>query len=199
MPILQKRPVLRKRRDETVSPEVARPEGGISVERLTDKHFNKSLGYYMKCSGCCERSIACNECEEFEALVDRLGAIEEILGNDYDLDRLRELVEVRDTLREFAEDVARQFGYHGTTSNGRPAYTTGGLSTLEWAWSLLGWPDPRPAPECECQEDGCHEWATSGRPTPDGYKWLCGRHFAAYEAREDAEAALKGDQHEQNL
>lgn len=76
-----------------MSPEVARPEGGISVERLTDKHFNKSLGYYMKCSGCCERSIACNECEEFEALVDRLGAIEEILGDDYDMDRLRELVE----------------------------------------------------------------------------------------------------------
>ena len=63
------------------------------MERFTDKHFNKSLGYYMKCSGCCERSIACNECEEFEALVDRLGAIEEILGNDYDLDRLREMVE----------------------------------------------------------------------------------------------------------
>ena len=63
------------------------------MERLTDKHFNKSLGYYMKCSGCCERSIACNECEEFEALVDRIGAIEEILGDDYDLARLRELVE----------------------------------------------------------------------------------------------------------
>ena len=63
------------------------------MERLTDKHFNKTLGYYMKCSGCCERSIACNECEEFEALVDRLGAIEEILGDGYDLDRLREMVE----------------------------------------------------------------------------------------------------------
>ena len=68
-------------------------EGGISVERLTDKHFNKTLGYYMKCSGCCERAIACNECEEFEALVDRLGDIEDILGDDYDIDRLRDLVE----------------------------------------------------------------------------------------------------------
>ena len=95
------------------------------------------------------------------------------------------------TLREFAEDVARQFGYHGTTPDGRPAYTTGGLSTLEWTWSLLDWPDPKPAPECECQEEGCHEWVTSGRPTPDGYKWLCSRHFAAYEARAEAEAALK--------
>lgn len=113
------------------------------------------------------------------------------LTKDIPLGRLRELVEVYDTLREFAEDVARQFGYHGTTPDGKPAYTTGGLSTLEWAWSLLGWPDPKPAPECECQEEGCHEWASGGRPTPDGYKWLCSRHFAAYEAREEAEAALK--------
>ena len=81
--------------------------------------------------------------------------IEDILGNEYDLDRLKELVEADKTLREFAEDVARQFGYHGTTPDGRPAYTTGGLSTLEWAWSILDWPDPKPAPECECQEEGC--------------------------------------------
>lgn len=118
--------------------------------------------------------------------IDRLAAIEDILGDDYDLDRLRELVEVRDTLKEFAEDVARQFGYRGTTPDGRAAYTAGGLSTLEWAWSLLGWPDPKPAPECECQEEGCHEWANGGRPTPDGYKWLCSRHYLAYEAREEA-------------
>ena len=131
---------------------------------------------------------------QHETAIHRLVTIEDILGDEYDLERLRELVEVHDTLREFAEDVARQFGYHGTTPDGRPAYTTGGLSTLEWAWSLLGWPDPKPAPECECQEDGCHEWATGGRPTPDGYKWLCGRHFAAYEARQDAEAALRREQ-----
>ena len=129
-----------------------------------------------------------------ESLYKRLAAIEDILGDEYELGRLRELVEVHDTLIEFAEDVARQFGYHGMTSDGRPAYTTGGLSILEWAWSLLGWPDPRAAPECECQEIGCHEWATSGRPTPDGYKWLCGRHFAAYEARAEAEAALRREQ-----
>ena len=55
--------------------------------------------------------------------------------------------------------------------------------------------DPdKPAPECECQEEGCHEWATGGRPTPDGYKWLCGRHFAAYDARAEAEAALRREQ-----
>ena len=141
----------------------------------------------------CDSTKSCENCIHGR-YKDRLAAIEDILGDEYDLDRLRELVEVRDTLREFAEDVARQFGYHGTTSNGRPAYTTGGLSTLEWAWSLLGWPDPRPAPECECQEEGCHEWATGGRPTPDGYKWLCGRHFAAYEACAEAEEALRREQ-----
>ena len=118
--------------------------------------------------------------------VDRFAAIEDILGDEYELDRLRELVEVRDTLKEFAEDVARQFGYRGTTPDGRAAYTAGGLSTLEWAWSLLGWPDPKPAPECECQEEDCLEWASGGRPTPDGYKWLCSRHYLAYEAREEA-------------
>lgn len=173
------------------------------MERLTDhenEHYNQP-----GCNSCSDyRWRSCKESGEIDDCIQRLTwlrllDIEDILGDDYDLGRLRELVEVRDTLREFAEDVARQFGYHGTTSNGRPAYTTGGLFTLEWAWSLLGWPDPRPAPECECQEDGCHEWATSGRPTPDGYKWLCGRHFAAYEAREDAEAALKGDQDGKDL
>ena len=162
------------------------------MERLTELHFKKSDGFYMKCSEhCCKEDFSCEDCKEFEKLVDRLGTIEDILGDEYDLDRLWELVEADKTLREFAEDVARQFGYHGTTPDGRPAYTTGGLSTLEWAWSLLGWPDPKPAPECECQEEGCHKWATGGRPTPDGYKWLRGHHFAAYEAREEAEAARR--------
>ena len=69
------------------------------------------------------------ECESVGDIVRRLAAIEDILGDEYDLDRLRELVEADKTLKEFAEDVARQFGYHGMTPDGRPAYTTGGLST----------------------------------------------------------------------
>lgn len=137
--------------------------------------------------------IRVNFIEAKENAVSRLADIEDILGDDYELDRLRELVEADKTLREFAEDVARQFGYRGTTADGRAAYTAGGLSTLEWAWSLLGWPDPKPAPECECQEEGCHEWANGGRPTPDGYKWLCSRHYLAYEAREEALKAREQD------
>lgn len=74
---------------------MARPtEGGMSVERLTEMHFKKADGFYMKCSGhCCKEDFSCEDCGEFEKLVDRLGQIEDILGDIYDLDRLRELVE----------------------------------------------------------------------------------------------------------
>lgn len=92
-------------------------------------------------------------------------------------------------IKEFAEDVIRQFAYHGQV-NGRCAYTAGGLSTLEWAFQICGWDDHHPCPECECEVKNCHEWATGGRPTTDGYKFLCSRHYMAYEAREEAEAAL---------
>lgn len=64
------------------------------MERLTEKHYKKNGGYFMKCSELCEREeTMCMECERSNEVVDRLGAIEDILGDDYDLDRLRELVE----------------------------------------------------------------------------------------------------------
>lgn len=163
------------------------------MKRLTDKRLALPPGVWQEMTD--EQRMELQEIPvpSKQELYYRLFEIEEILcdaEDDYDLDRLRELVEADETLREFAEDVALQFGYHGTTSDGRAAYTAGGLSTLEWAWSLLGWPDPKPAPECECEEEGCHEWASGGRPTPDGYKWLCSRHFAAYEVCEEAKAVL---------
>ena len=156
------------------------------MKRLTDKRLAIPPGQWQEVTREEARELKEIPVPSMRELYYRLSQIEDILGEEYELDWLRELVEVRDTLREFAEDVARQFGYRGTTPDGRAAYTAGGLSTLEWAWSLLGWPDPKPAPECECQEEGCHEWANGGRPTPDGYKWLCSRHYLAYEAREEA-------------
>ena len=72
-------------------------------------------------------------------------------------------------LVEFAEDVAYQFGYY-CQNKGRLHITHGGLSTLEWAFDILGWENPHPVPECECEIDGCHEHATCGTPTKDGYK-----------------------------
>lgn len=82
-----------------------------------------------------------------------------------------------DDMKEFAEDVVYQFGYYGQY-NGRLHIGHGGLSTLEWAFDILGWDNPHPAPEFECEIDGCHEHATCGAPTSDGYKRMCGKHFA---------------------
>ena len=93
-------------------------------------------------------------------------------------------------IKGFAEDVAYQFGYYFPIKD-ILYISTGGFSTLEWAFRILGWNDPHPVPECECEVPGCHEHANCGTPTKDGYKRLCGKHFAEL-TREEAEAALKG-------
>ena len=93
-------------------------------------------------------------------------------------------------IKEFAEDVAYQFGYYFPIKD-MLYISTGGLSTLERAFDILGWNDPHPVPECECEFPGCHEHATCGTPTKDGYKRVCGKHFVEL-TREEAEAALKG-------
>ena len=95
-------------------------------------------------------------------------------------------------LKEFAEDVLYQFGYK-INCNGGLHITAGGLSTLEWAFSILGWEDPYPFPEGECEWDGCHEYATCGTPTQDGYKRVCGKHYAYIKAREEAERNARMD------
>ena len=91
-------------------------------------------------------------------------------------------------IKGFAEDVAYQFGYYFPIKD-MLYISTGGLSTLEWAFRILGWNDPHPVPECECEVPGCHEHATCGTPTKDGYKRACGKHFVEL-TRE--ETALKG-------
>lgn len=88
-------------------------------------------------------------------------------------------------IRAFAEDVAHQFGYH-SQKNGRLHLTHGGLSTLEWAFEILGWENPHPDPEHECEIEGCHHYASCGTPTKDGYKRVCGTHFALiHSSKED--------------
>lgn len=89
-------------------------------------------------------------------------------------------------LLENVRDLVEQFAYK-ITNKGRAAYTTGGLSALEAGFAALGWDDPRPAPECECQHPDCHEWATCGTPTKDGYKFLCYHHYEAELANREAE------------
>ena len=50
------------------------------MERLTQRHFKKSDGYYMKCSGnnrnCYKEDFSCEDCVHLEILVNRLGEIE---------------------------------------------------------------------------------------------------------------------------
>ena len=80
-----------------------------------------------------------------------------------------------DDMREFAKDVVYQFGYY-CNSNGRLCLAHGGLSTLEWAFDILDWENLHPVPEHECEIEGCHEHATCGALTKDGYKRMCGNH-----------------------
>ena len=43
------------------------------MERLTEKHYKKNGGYFMKCSELCEREeTMCMECERSNEVVDRL-------------------------------------------------------------------------------------------------------------------------------
>ena len=66
------------------------------MKRLTKQHYKKTDGYYMKCSEhCCKEDFSCEDCEKFDELVDRLAAIEDILGEEYDLDELREMVQAK--------------------------------------------------------------------------------------------------------
>lgn len=61
------------------------------MERYTRKHYGEN-GYYIICSENCE-TLNCGDCGILDKIVDRLAAYEDILGDEYDLDRLRELVQ----------------------------------------------------------------------------------------------------------
>lgn len=76
-------------------------------------------------------------------------------------------------LRECIRSLAYQFSYRGYG----PVLLTGGLSSLEDAFAVLGWTDPHPAPEIACDESGCMDEATCGWPSEKGYRRTCGKHM----------------------
>lgn len=86
--------------------------------------------------------------------------------------------EREDDLRGAVESLVRQFA-HTVVRDGVPCYWTGGLSALEYAFEVLGWDDPHPCPENQCQagQPGCEGFATCGTPTPNGYQRVCGECF----------------------
>ena len=145
------------------------------MERLT-KRLEDGQAIFHECHGTCGTCDGAN-CYCIGPMVDRLAAYE-----DSGLEP--------EEIKGFAEDVAYQFGYYFPIKD-ILYISTGGLSTLERAFDILGWNDPHPVPECECEFPGCHKHATCGTPTKDGYKRVCGKHFAEL-TREEAEAALKG-------
>ena len=71
-------------------------EGGISVERYTNPDCKPEMEELMKD---CPRSRSGAECWL------RLRDIEDILGDEYDLDRLRELAEADRSRREKIETI----------------------------------------------------------------------------------------------
>lgn len=67
------------------------------MERLTERNKN-SFAMAACCGKDCEYNYVCEvggfgECRGMDDIIARLADIEDILGDDYDLDRLRELVE----------------------------------------------------------------------------------------------------------
>ena len=145
------------------------------MERLT-KRLEDGRAIFHECHGTCGTCDGAN-CYCIGPMVDRLAAYE-----DTGLEP--------EEIKGFAEDVAYQFGYYFPIKD-ILYISTGGLSTLERAFDILGWNDPHPVPECECEVPGCHERANCGTPTKDGYKRVCGKHFAELH-RGEAEATMKG-------
>jgi len=81
--------------------------------------------------------------------------------------------------KDALEDMVRQFANTGS-HGGIACYNTGGLSALEYAFEVLGWSEPYPCPEHQCQYPKCGEYATCGIPTNIGYKRACGKHYTEY-------------------
>lgn len=80
------------------------------MKRLTERNKN-SLAMAACCGKSCEYNYVCEvggfgECRGIDDIIDRLADIEDILGDDYDLDRLKVLVNQRMTMRE---EVAERF------------------------------------------------------------------------------------------
>ena len=61
------------------------------MKRLTEKRYGEN-GHYLVCSVNCDRGCG-EDCDNLVGAIERLAAIEDILGDEYDLDRLRELVQ----------------------------------------------------------------------------------------------------------
>ena len=151
------------------------------MKRLTEHNFEKTDNFHMKCSDhCCIEDFSCEDCKQFDDLVDRLGAIEDILGDDYDLDRLRELVEANLDGRCMVLPL----------KPGDEVYYIG------WSVCSQGWDDPE---ECSgCGYDECDSKRVVQSMVIHSYSWIVENFIERennyyYKTYEGAEAALKNE------
>lgn len=63
------------------------------MKRLTERNCKSFNEYYIRCNEHCDKDICDCECDKFTEIVRRMGTIEDILGDDYNLGRLMELVQ----------------------------------------------------------------------------------------------------------
>lgn len=78
--------------------------------------------------------------------------------------------------KESLEDMLGQFAYH-VTKDGKPCFTTGGLSALEFAFDVMGWDDPHYVDESNtCDVEGCFEWYSAQLHWDGMYCLICSEH-----------------------
>ena len=83
--------------------------GGMSMERLTKKYGSGIIPHKfgIACSVYCDNcSVGSGNCDDARNMIKRLAEIEDILGDDYDLDRLETMMTQCMSMRE---EVAERF------------------------------------------------------------------------------------------
>lgn len=83
-----------------------------------------------------------------------------------------------DELRRALEEMVWQFAFR-TVVKGRAALSNGGLSALEDAFDVLGWPDPYfPVDPPVCDIEGCPDWQVAAIRWRGVYTQVCREHSA---------------------
>ncbi len=187
------------------------------MERLTGNYPTHAA---VVCYNCAEKDRGCDLGKCFGVVAKRLADIEDILGDDYDLDRLRELVEADRDERCIIPPV--KFGgtvYHITTCknfprvyDGTPYNADGSPGTATGLYCPCELAEICPFP---CDEDGSFD-CEKHKNTPAIFKDVvaeicidCMQDYVEFEysggadfddfgktlflAREEAEAALKNN------
>lgn len=162
-----------------------------TVQAMVDEAY---ANFERGCDECSDRQELAEIKKELEGLKNSYQQLQEINNRTFQSNMAMgsDLKRLKADMLEFAKDVAHQFGYH-SHQNGRLTLTHGGLATLEWAFDILGWENPHPDPENECQHEGCHHYASCGTPTKDGYKRLCIYHFNELRAKDTNVPGKKED------